>query len=109
MPRVSDMFATYLRKEDVEPFGVDGRNLTIKKVVKDSILSEGDEVEKWFMYFEEVSNPLVLNKTNAEEVENFLHIDDTDDWPGMKVNIFIDPNVQYKGKKIGGIRLRETK
>lgn len=109
MPNVSDMFAAYLRKEDVESVGDSGLNVEILRVRKDSILSDGEEVEKWFMDFAELPKALVLNKTNAEECAEILKSQNTDDWAGKVVNLFIDSSVQYRGKKIGGLRIRAAK
>ena len=48
---------------------------------------------------------MVLNSTNwfAVEIE---HGDDTDDWGGKKVKICVDPNVMFRGKRVGGLRLK---
>ena len=109
MPNVDSMFATYLKKEDIEEYGLDGRDVTINDVRKDSILSNGEEIEKWFVDLGEFTKPLVLNKTNAIEVAEALGSSQTEDWGGKVVNLYVDPDIQFKGKKVGGLRLREAK
>lgn len=106
MPNTDSMFAAYLRKEDIEPFGAAGHDVTINDVRKDSILSNGEEIDKWFMDLGEFPHPLVLNKTNADEVAEILGSKDTEDWGGKMVNLFVDHDIQFKGSKVGGLRLR---
>jgi hypothetical protein len=36
-----------------------------------------------------------------------IHGKEMDDWRGKTISLFLDPDVEYEGKKTGGIRVRE--
>jgi hypothetical protein len=49
----------------------------------------------------------VINKTNAGTIAK-IHGDDTDDWEGKKITLFVT-EVEYQGKVMPGIRVRLRK
>ncbi len=61
-----------------------------------------DKKEKPVLYFEDGVKPMVVNKTNFEELEEAFG--DSDDWAGHKVKIFC-ARTTYGGKKVDGIRV----
>lgn len=82
---------------------------TIHGLEKVNVAKEGAEPEhKWALTFHESDKPLVLNATNIQLLEKILG-DDTDDWTGKRVVLYVDPNVSYGGKIVGGIRVRAPK
>lgn len=107
MPRTGDMRESkFLKKEDV------GRGAlgTISGCVKKNVAAEGADPEpKWCLTFHEIDKPLVLNATNIQLCEQICGSDDTDDWHGKQIVLYVDPNVSYGGKLIGGIRVRAPK
>lgn len=105
MPRVNEMIESkYLKKEDVG----DGKLMTISGFEKQNVAPQGEPAEnKWTVYFDETSKPLVLNTTNLNLLSMICGSDNTDDWVGKKVVLFNDPSVSYGGKLIGGIRVRK--
>jgi hypothetical protein len=107
MPRVNEMIESkYLKKEDVG----DGKLMTISGFEKQNVAPQGEPAEnKWTVYFDETSKPLVLNTTNLNLLSMICGSDNTDDWVGKKVVLFNDPSVSYGGKLIGGIRVRAAK
>lgn len=96
----------YLRKEDLESPAL----LTIKDVVKQNVAppNEPPEIKGVMSFVEPDISPLVLNSTNANRVASLYGME-TDDWRGQKIVAFNDPNVEYAGKMIGGVRLRAPK
>ena len=48
---------------------------------------------------------LVLNKTNSVTLSLAFGAE-TDNWRGKEVELYVDPNVEYMGRKVGGIRVR---
>jgi hypothetical protein len=48
---------------------------------------------------------LVLNPTNALAMAA-LHGDESDGWAGKWITLFFDPDVEYDGKREGGLRVR---
>ena len=51
----------------------------------------------------------MLNSTNAQLCSAILGSDDTDDWKGKRVVLYVDPTVMYAGQVVGGIRVRRPK
>jgi hypothetical protein len=81
--------------------------VTFKRIALEDM--PGDDGERrWVAYFKELPKGLVLNVTSIRTLESALG-GDTDDWIGARVTLFIDPGVQFKGKVVGGVRLRPHK
>ena len=51
--------------------------------------------------------PWLLNKTNIKRLQK-LHGNDTDDWSQQAVTIYNDPDVEFMGEVVGGLRVRVT-
>jgi len=83
---------------------------TVHSVEKVNVAKEGAEPEyKWAMNLDESDKPLVLNSTNIQLCERVFGSDDTDDWTKKKIVLYVDPNISYQGKVVGGIRVRAPK
>lgn len=78
--------------------------LTIR-IVKEEAVGIGDQQQKkMVLYFKEIEQGLVLNKTNAKVlVKNFG--DETDAWVGKVVEMYV-AEVEFQGEPQLGIRLR---
>ena len=50
----------------------------------------------------------VLNITNMLNCQKILGSENSDDWLGESIELYVDPNVSFKGKTVGGIRVREA-
>ena len=100
MPKVSDMIQSkFLRKEDFD----EDRIMTIKGVkLEDMPGDQGDQ--KWVLYFREEAKGMALNVTTIRVLEKAFG-DDSDMWVGKKVKVYVDPNVSFGGKVVGGLRL----
>lgn len=107
MPKVHEMLESkYLKKEDIG----EGKLYTVAGFKKENLAQEGEPPEyKWVMRFEEAEKPLVLNSTNIQLCEKAFGSDDTDDWIGKKLVLYVDENVSFGGKIVGGIRVRAQK
>jgi hypothetical protein len=100
--------SNYLKKEDVGQ----GQLMTIVAVKQENVAKEGADPEyKAVAHFAESDKGMVLNSTNAQVIANLTgHSEDIDvNWIGYQVVLYNDPNVQYAGKIIGGIRIRAPK
>ncbi len=58
-------------------------------------------------YFEGLSKGLVLNTANGETLLEITGTDDPNEWKDVALQLYVDPDVKYGGKKIGGIRIRK--
>lgn len=104
MPRVSEMIeSSYLRKEDIDTDTV----VTIRKIGRKNVAPDGQPEElKWCVKFDEFKKLMVLNPTNIQLMAKACGSEDTDDWLDKKVILYVDDNVQFQGKLVGGLRIR---
>lgn len=104
MPKVSEMIVSkFLRKEDFD----EDRVMTIRGVkLEDMPGDSGDQ--KWVLYFKEDAKGMALNVTSIRVLEQAFG-DDSDNWTGQRVMVYVDPNVSFGGKVVGGLRLRAPK
>lgn len=107
MAKIGEMIESkYLKQSDV-----DGEvAVTIQKVGKANVAREGDEPDyKWMIRFDELKKPMVLNSTNIKRLAKACASDDTDEWTGKKVILYVDPDVEFAGNVVGGLRIRGQK
>lgn len=57
--------------------------------------------------FENFDKKLGLNVTNWNRIEAITGKDDDDQWIGETIEVFVDPYVEFQGKIIPAIRVRE--
>ena len=96
--------AKYLKKEDV-PSPV---NTSILWIKEEEVTTPGKGTERRLvLYFDGLKKGLVLNTANAEALLEITGTDDTEKWADTPVQLYVDPDVTYGGKKIGGIRIRK--
>ena len=96
----------YLKKEDCGK----GILVTIQEVTQENVAKQGDPEElKFCLWFQESEKPLVLNSTNGNIIAQITGEEDTDNWAGHKIVLYHDPNIQFAGKLVGGIRVRAPK
>lgn len=103
--KVSQMTdSKYLRKEDIEGEVI----VTIVKVGQGNVaMDDQPEEKKWMIKFKEFPKPMVLNSTNISLLAKLCG-DDTDEWIGKEVVLYVDENVSYAGKLVGGIRVKSA-
>lgn len=102
----------FLKKEDCDPPVL----VTISSVELQNVAQEGQEHdERYVVVFEELEKPMVLNSTNGQLIAMITGTDgdssddQSDRWIGKKIVLYNEPNVTYKGKLTGGIRVRAPK
>ena len=102
MKRSQAFPSKYLSKDDITSPVV----ATISDVVMETFTSDDEEKTKSVMYFVGANKPMVINVANWMTVES-LYGDDSDEWIGKTIEIWVDPSVMYGKKRVGGLRLRE--
>lgn len=107
MAKVGEMIESkYLKQSDIDNDVV----VTVQKVGKANVAREGDEPEyKWLIRFAELPKPMVLNSTNIKRLAKSCGSDDTDDWLNKQVVLYVDPDVEFAGNVVGGLRIRAHK
>jgi hypothetical protein len=79
---------------------------TIVKVRKVDLRGgDGTKRVKFVLHFEHIDKPMVINATNKNELVKKLG-KNPGNWIGALVGIYVDPDVEYGGKTVGGLRLR---
>ena len=93
----------YLKKEDLTSGPI---TATIRHIEMGEVGTEDSKDTKPIMFFrEEDIKPMVVNSGNWDTCAE-LFGDESDNWARHQVEIYVDPNVKYAGKKVGGLRLR---
>jgi len=101
MKRSEAFPSSFLGKDDVlRPF-----HAVIKDVTLEQIKGEHGEEQKAVMHFTGNTKPMILNNTNWLIIEA-SYGDETESWKGRPVEIYVDPNVMFGTKRVGGVRLR---
>lgn len=78
--------------------------LTIAKVVQEEI--GRDREAKDVAYFEEIEQAHVLKRTDKEALIDATPSGDTEEMVGLRVQAYVDPNIEMSGKRVGGVRLK---
>ena len=104
--KVSDLMTSkFLKQSDVP----EDKLVTVKELKKQNVARDDEDAEyKYTVYFEEFEKGMVLNSTNIKRLAKALG-DDTDNWIGGKVVLYVDPDVEYAGQIVGGLRIRPRK
>jgi hypothetical protein len=101
--KFSQMFPSkFLSPADLGDDGV--RGMSIDGVEKETI--EGDEI--YVLYFRGERKGLRLNKTNGRVLVT-LYGDESDDWAGQRIELYVVPVQNPRGDMVDGIRLRAPK
>lgn len=108
MALVKDMIQSkYLSKGDFD----EDQICTIKGVKQENLAKDDQPEElRWVLFFRDAPVPkgMVMNVTTIRVLEQAFG-GDTDQWVGNKVVVYVDPNVSFGGKVVGGLRLRISK
>lgn len=107
MAKIGEMIdSKYLKQSDVE----DEILVTVEKVGKANVAKKGDEPEyKWLIRFKEFQKPMILNSTNIKRLAKACDSEDTDEWIGKQAVLYVDPDVEFAGNIVGGLRIRAAK
>ena len=93
--------STYLKQEDL---GTRHVLVTIDRVELEKMPGDDDE-SKPVAYFVGHNKGLALNRINWDTIEDSTGQDDSDNWHGLKIVLYVDPKVMFGGKRVGGIRV----
>lgn len=95
--------SNYLKAKDIEK----PETVTVASVEAVSFKDDnGGDRESLVVYFEELDQGVVTSKTSLAQLVEIFESDETDEWIGKPVVMFNDATVQFKGKRVGGIRFR---
>jgi hypothetical protein len=104
MPKISEEFSSnWLKSADLN-----GKEMivTINSSEIESFKEEdGTKRKKVILAFDEIDQKLIVNTTNRDVLVE-LFGDDTDDWTGRKIILYVT-KVTYAGKRVDGLRIRD--
>lgn len=63
------------------------------------------EDDKPVLHFEGKEKGMVLNGTCFDACVEITGEDDSDNWTGHRVQLYVDKNVQFQGKRVEGLRI----
>ena len=96
----------YLKQQDIDA----PKLVTIDHVKKENVARPGeDRRDRAIIYFAELEKGLVTNATNLKRAAAACGSDETNDWIGKKIVIYVDTTVEMGGEIVGGLRLRPAK
>lgn len=100
----SDAFPTkYISSADIGDREI---KVVIDQVVEEALKDdEGNIQKKPVAYFRNGTKGLVLNQTNWDEIEH-VYGDESDDWAGKPITIYVDHRVKFGNKIVKGIRVK---
>ena len=101
--KIGDMIESkYLKQSDVE----DEVPVTVQGLKKVNVARDDEDPEyRWTVKFAEFPKPMVLNVTNLKRMAKALG-DDTDGWTGNQVLLYVDPDIEFGGNVVGGLRIK---
>ena len=100
----------FIQKSEIEDSPHGGLLVTIREVTEENVAPEYKAEEiKYVIYFEEAFKPWTPGIEVLEIIKQIAGTGNVDEWSGTKLVLFIDPNVKFGGKKVGGIRCRAPK
>lgn len=99
---VSDVFQSkYLKAADLPEEG--SQAVTIEKIGLEEIGK--DKETKIVLYFEELQQSMICNKTNARTITRLMGSEDLDDWVGKTIRLY-RTEVDFQGDMVEAIRVR---
>jgi hypothetical protein len=100
--KANDVFPSkYLKKDDAQK----PLRLTVASVVIEDVSTDDGKEKRPVMHFDGDHKPMIINRGNWTVLEE-AYGDDSDDWEGKPVEVYVDPNVMFGSKRVGGLRVR---
>ena len=95
----------FLGSCDFEP-GQD-KILTIKVMKREECTFEGGRKENCnIAYWVEDEKPMIMNVTNCKTINKLTGTPYMNRWAGLRIQIYVDPKVKFKGEETEGLRIR---
>ena len=96
----------FIQKSEVEK----GALVTIDRITEENVAPEYQAEEiKYVIQFKEDYKSWAPGIEVLETIKQIAGTGNVDEWPGTELVLFVDPNVKFGHKKVGGIRCRAPK
>jgi hypothetical protein len=84
-----------------------GENFVITGVTEEVLPNrDGTPGDTRFILALDGAKPLVLNKINIRRLVAAFNSNESDEWISKTIQLYLDPDVEFGGEVVGGIRLR---
>jgi len=93
----------YLGGDDLTDKEKDGVELVIDGCTAEEMRQGKDKL--CLTFTDLARKPMLLNKTNSKRLQKMFG-KETDGWIGETIAIWFDPEVEYMGEIVGGLRVR---
>ncbi len=107
--RITDMFPSqYIKAADVKDAGGE-LEVTIAGIESAELPTDGGGNQtKFVLRFRDHDRGLILNRTNADTLDELFESDTAEDWVGKTIRLHIVP-VKFQGKRHDGIRIKAAR
>lgn len=83
---------------------------TIKAVkIQETVATAEGKSKKDIMYFQEDLKPMIMNVAKAKNVEKVAGSGFYEDWPGVKIQLYIEHGIKAFGEVVSAVRVRPFK
>ena len=93
----------YLKREELTEDGTLHKVIAVEQQPVSN--PDGSSDEKWVLMLSGLK-PMILNATNIRIAVSAFGTAETDDWTGKTIIAYDDPEIEFGGKIVGGVRLR---
>lgn len=96
----------YITQKDCDP----PIRVTIIGDKEENMAMDGADPDfQWTILFKEIDKPFVVNATNCNLIAAITGKENSKDWVGCVIVLYVDPTISYRGKVTGGVRCRASK
>lgn len=100
--KTSQFLSNYLKAD-----GLKAPQIVTIRACKLEDLKQGEKTRpRPVLYFREFDQGLILNTTNKNILVGLFGTDESDDWVGKQVELYVKQDVEFGGKIMPGLRLR---
>lgn len=78
-----------------------------KKIEKSKFKKDTDEI-LLIAHWKEDYKPMIVNVVNSKVLISFSGSPYVEDWTGVKVNVYFNPDVTFGSETVGGLRFKAT-
>ena len=103
--KASRLLSDYIKTETVKQSGPMHLKIKDCEIVEFKDDKSGT-LDKKLALVVDTDQKLILNKENNRTLIEGFGTDETDDWIGRTVEAYYEPDIQFGGKRVGGLRLR---
>ena len=107
---VAAMTGSYFKWQDIDGASEARRTMTMQRLEQVELRNShtGKDEAKWVLSFNNQDKKLVLNKTNITQIAE-LWGQETDNWMGQRVILFVKDGVEFNGVVGKGLRILAKK